>query len=131
MEEKEGEGEERGGERGGGGGGGGTGGEVERGGEERRQGEREHYGDILSSSTEVVQWDIDDVCRWMKELGLGEHCEAFQEQTIVGTKLLGLRKSDLQVCLFCYTVVWRARPSLLLCTCVKRTGSNYVARSTN
>ena len=47
--------------------------------------------------TEVFQWDIDDVCRWLEELGLGEHCEAFQEQTIVGTKLLGLRKSDLQV----------------------------------
>ena len=58
-----------------------------------------------SFSAEVVHWDIDDVCRWLEELGLGEYCEAFQEHTIVGTKLLGLRKSDLQVgflCPFCY-----------------------------
>ena len=67
-------------------------GEGERGREEGRE------RDLLSSSfTEVVQWDMDDVCRWLEELGLGEHCEAFQERTIIGTKLLGLRKSDLQV----------------------------------
>ena len=46
---------------------------------------------------EVVQWDIDDVCRWLEELGLGEYCDSFHDHTIVGTKLLGLRKSDLQV----------------------------------
>ena len=63
-----------------------------------RERERERFTRIFSSSsTEVVQWDIDDVCRWLEELGLGEHCEAFQERSIIGTKLLGLRKSDLQV----------------------------------
>ena len=63
-----------------------------------RERERERFTIIFSSSsTEVVQWDIDDVCRWLEELGLGEHCEAFQERSIIGTKLLGLRKSDLQV----------------------------------
>ena len=53
---------------------------------------------------EVVQWDIDDVCRWLEELGLGEHCESFQEHTIMGTRLLGLRRSDLQVCVCLYSI---------------------------
>lgn len=63
-----------------------------------REKERERERDLLLPSfAEVVQWDIDDVCRWLEELGLGDHCAAFQERTIIGTKLLGLRKSDLQV----------------------------------
>ena len=52
---------------------------------------------MISSSAEVVQWNIEDVSRWLEELGLGEHCGAFQEQSVIGTKLIGLRKSDLQV----------------------------------
>ena len=75
-------------------------------GEGGREGGREGERDLLSPSfAEVVQWDIDDVCRWLEELGLGEHCEAFQERTIIGTKLLGLRKSDLQVSF--YALVYR------------------------
>ena len=61
---------------------------------------------VCSSLAEVVQWDIADVCRWLEELGLGEYCDAFQEQAIVGTKLLGLRKSDLQVQFILYYSVY-------------------------
>ena len=42
-------------------------------------------------------WDSDDVCEWLDELDLEEHCESFRNNNIRGKQLLSFNKSDLQV----------------------------------
>lgn len=44
----------------------------------------------------VKDWSTDDVCRWLREIGLGEHCEQFVDNDIVGEHLPDLSKDDLR-----------------------------------
>ena len=44
----------------------------------------------------VVEWDIDDVCLWLKDIGLGEHADMFEENEIIGEHLLDFGKEDLK-----------------------------------
>lgn len=39
---------------------------------------------------------MEEVCQWLQDIGLGEHCEQFTENEIVGEHLLDLSKDDLR-----------------------------------
>ena len=42
------------------------------------------------------EWEISEVCEWLEDIGLGEHCEQFAENEIVGEHLADLSKDDLK-----------------------------------
>ena len=44
----------------------------------------------------VAEWDIQDVCQWLKDIGLGEHASMFEENEIIGEHLLDFGKDDLR-----------------------------------
>ena len=44
----------------------------------------------------MAEWDIQDVCQWLKDIGLGEHVSMFEENEIVGEHLLDFGKDDLK-----------------------------------
>lgn len=46
---------------------------------------------------EVDLWDEDDVCQWLEGIGMREYVSTFIQNNVVGSKLLRLKKSDLQV----------------------------------
>ena len=48
------------------------------------------------SSKPVEEWEVEDVCEWLKEIGLGEYAESFEENEIVGEILKDLSKDDLK-----------------------------------
>ena len=48
-------------------------------------------------TAEVSEWDCDDVCWWMEELGLKEYNTAIHVKEIDGRKLLELQPRDIQV----------------------------------
>ena len=48
-------------------------------------------------TTEVSEWDCNDVCWWMGELGLKEYDTVIHRKEITGRKLLELQPKDLQV----------------------------------
>ena len=50
-----------------------------------------------SVGPDVDLWDSDDVCQWLRELGLGEHTPSFVEDAIGGKELLELQKADFEV----------------------------------
>lgn len=43
----------------------------------------------------VETWDLDEVCIWLKCIGLGEKTEPFRENTVDGESLLSLAQEDL------------------------------------
>lgn len=44
----------------------------------------------------MKDWSTDDVCQWLREIGLGEYCEQFIYNDIVGEHLADLSKDDLR-----------------------------------
>ena len=44
----------------------------------------------------MAEWDIQDVCQWLRDIGLGEHVSMFEENEIVGEHLLDFGKDDLK-----------------------------------
>ena len=44
----------------------------------------------------IEEWGISEVCEWLKEIGLGEHCEMFEENEIMGEHLADLSKDELK-----------------------------------
>jgi hypothetical protein len=43
----------------------------------------------------VAEWEVDEVCEWLEDIGLGEHCPQFRENEILGEHLLELTKEEL------------------------------------
>ncbi len=43
----------------------------------------------------VRMWTVDDVCKWIESLSLGQYAPAFREATVDGPFLLELREEDL------------------------------------
>ena len=41
-------------------------------------------------------WSVDDVCIWLKEIGLGMHVQIFKDNEILGEHLSDLSKDDLK-----------------------------------
>ena len=44
----------------------------------------------------VELWDVEDVCDWLKEIGLEKHLETFRENEIAGEHLVDMTKDDLK-----------------------------------
>ena len=44
----------------------------------------------------VDQWDINDVAKWVRELGLGQYEERFRDNAIDGTELMTLQQDTLE-----------------------------------
>ena len=44
----------------------------------------------------MAEWDIQDVCQGLKDIGLGEHASMFEENEIIGEHLLDFGKDDLR-----------------------------------
>ena len=47
-------------------------------------------------SKPVVEWDVEDVCQWLRDIGLGEHASMFEENEIIGEHLPDFGKDDLK-----------------------------------
>ena len=45
----------------------------------------------------VCEWSTADVCTWLRDLDLGEHCDTFMSHDIRGRELLTLARNDLKV----------------------------------
>jgi len=45
----------------------------------------------------VSEWVTDDVCSWLRDLDLEEHCDTFRSHDIRGRELLTLARCDLKV----------------------------------
>ena len=45
----------------------------------------------------VCEWSTDEVCSWLRDLDLEEHCDAFIAHDIRGRELLTLGRTDLKV----------------------------------
>ena len=43
----------------------------------------------------LVEWEAEEVCQWLEEIGLGEHCPQFRENEILGEHILELTKEEL------------------------------------
>ena len=46
-------------------------------------------------SKPVLEWEVEEVCQWLEDIGLAEHCPQFQENEILGEHLLELTKDEL------------------------------------
>ena len=44
----------------------------------------------------LKQWTVDNVCDWLKEIGLEEHADMFRDNEIVGEHLCDMTKEDLR-----------------------------------
>lgn len=44
----------------------------------------------------VIEWEIVDVCQWLKDIGFAEYTESFEENEIVGEHLVDLSREDLK-----------------------------------
>lgn len=44
----------------------------------------------------VSLWSVDQVCSWLKDIGLGIYCQTFQSNEIVGEHLIDLTRDDLK-----------------------------------
>ena len=49
-----------------------------------------------TTSKPLAQWTVDDVCKWLEDLGLSSYAQVFAENEIVGSHLPDLSKEDLQ-----------------------------------
>jgi SH3/ankyrin repeat-containing protein len=49
----------------------------------------------MPSMKPVMEWEVEEVCQWLEEIGLGEHCPQFRENEILGEHLLELTKEEL------------------------------------
>lgn len=47
-------------------------------------------------TTPLGAWSVDDVCKWLESIGLGEHIESFRENEMMGEHLLDITKDDLK-----------------------------------
>ena len=45
----------------------------------------------------VMLWTTDDVCQWMKEIGMEEYTDCMKSHDVGGAKLISLQTSDLTV----------------------------------
>ncbi|XP_074652932.1 WD repeat, SAM and U-box domain-containing protein 1-like isoform X2 [Tubulanus polymorphus] len=50
----------------------------------------------LSIKRHCEDWNIDDVCEWVRSQGLEQYCDSFREQAIDGCELFQLKDSDLE-----------------------------------
>lgn len=41
------------------------------------------------------KWSVDDVCQWIREIGLEQYCDVFKQQDIDGAELLTLNHDTL------------------------------------
>ena len=48
-------------------------------------------------SIEIVLWDTEDVCYWLKAVQLGEYATMFKENDITGADLMCMKTANLQV----------------------------------
>ena len=48
-------------------------------------------------SIEIVLWDTEDVCYWLKAIELGEYATMFKENDVTGADLMGMKTASLQV----------------------------------
>jgi len=44
----------------------------------------------------VAEWEIKDVCDWLRDIGLEEHVPMFEDNEIIGEHLKDLSKEDLK-----------------------------------
>ena len=44
----------------------------------------------------LSDWSTDDVCEWLKDIGLGEHVESFTDNEMMGEHLVDITKEDLK-----------------------------------
>ena len=44
----------------------------------------------------MKEWDTDDVCTWLSDVGLGAHCRVFAENEMMGEHILDLSREELQ-----------------------------------
>ena len=44
----------------------------------------------------IGEWDTTEVCEWLRDVGLGEHCGMFEENEIMGEHLADLSKDELK-----------------------------------
>ena len=45
----------------------------------------------------VAEWSAEEVCEWLREADLAQHCDTFRTHDIRGRELLTLSRSDLKV----------------------------------
>ena len=48
-------------------------------------------------SPDILDWDTDDVCRWLQEMQLQEYQPLMRSHSMTGSKLVECEKSDLKV----------------------------------
>ena len=53
----------------------------------------------LLSSPAVSEWSTDDVCEWLKEIGLEEYRDNVRSHDVGGAELLTMKTSDISVSL--------------------------------
>jgi hypothetical protein len=49
----------------------------------------------MPSMKPVMEWESEEVCQWLEEIGLGEYCHQFRKNEIRGEHLLELTQQDL------------------------------------
>jgi hypothetical protein len=54
------------------------------------------HSEAIDESIPINQWSVDQVCKWLVEIGLGIYCQTFQENEIIGEHLLDLSRDDLK-----------------------------------
>ena len=42
-----------------------------------------------------MKWNVQDVCQWLRDIGLGEHASMFEENEIIGEHLPDFAEDDL------------------------------------
>lgn len=45
----------------------------------------------------IQYWGIEEVGKWLENIGLGEYRESFAKNEVCGNELLGLSRDDLKV----------------------------------
>ena len=64
--------------------------------ERERERDRGSYYIILYY-TDVNDWNVDDVCSWLSEIGFSEYVEDIVTHNITGPELMEMRTEDMQV----------------------------------
>jgi hypothetical protein len=58
--------------------------------------DKDKENEAIDESIPINQWSVDQVCKWLVEIGLGIYCQTFQENEIIGEHLLDLSRDDLK-----------------------------------